>query len=113
MEKNRSRIPTIADYAAYGIRIGAMLLGIAATIALAYHILTVYQAGTGRIGWELTAPSAYACALYLGWSFGLEYDRQRRSKARRKRREEAAKYAGAAGRSTSTGSEGGSLQVLQ
>ncbi len=97
MEKNKSRIPSPADYAAYGLRVGAFLVGMAAVIALAVFVWNICRTRTGLPGWELvTVPAAITC-FYIGWTAGENHARKRRAEARRKRREKAKCHA--AGRS--------------
>lgn len=84
MDKNKERTSGIAYCAALGLRIGAIFVGLAATVLLAVNI---YRACTGGIGWEVAAIPAFCTAFYLGWAFSEERTRQRRAEARKEREE--------------------------
>ena len=68
-----------------GLRIGVMLLAIAATVTLAVIGFQTYKARTGSLGGEILILPTYAILFYAGWTAHQDTEEYRRSKRREER----------------------------
>lgn len=68
-----------------GLRIGALVVGILAAVALAVIGFKTYQARTGSPGGEILILPAYALLFYAGWTAHSDSEEHRRSRRREER----------------------------
>lgn len=68
-----------------GLRIGALVVGIVASVAIAVIGFKTYQARTGSPGGEILILPTYALLFYAGWTAHGDTEQYRRSKRREER----------------------------
>lgn len=84
--KQRRKTPLrLGRSAIIGLRIGVMLLAIAAAVALAVIGFQTYKARTGSPGGEILILPTYALLFYAGWTAHRDTEEHRRSKRREER----------------------------
>lgn len=84
--RQRKKTPLrLGRSAIMGLRIGALVAGIAAAVAIAVIGFETYQARTGSPGGEILILPAYALLFYAGWTAHRDTEEHRRSKRREER----------------------------
>lgn len=87
--KQRRKSLRLGKSVIIGIRLGAVIVGIAAIVTLAVIGFQTYQARTGLPGGEILIIPAFALFFYTGWTARKDTEEYRKIKRREEQRHAA------------------------